>query len=306
MVTNLSPASAAFLVNVERVQQQIADATQQISSGKKVNVASDAPDEIDAILQLRSDIAHNSQIQSNLGLAKTDANAADSALTSATKLMDRAITLGSQGANFTLDATGRQSLAAEVQSLQDQMLATSRTTVQGRYIFSGDADNAPAYVSDPTAANGVDRLVTAPATQRVEDPSGGSFAVGKTAQDIFDSRNADDSLAPDNVFASLNSLRLALQNNDTAGITTAVQSLHQASDHLNTAQAFYGSVENRITDASNFADQYDVQLQTQLSQKQDADVAAEAMLMNQGNIQLQASFQMQGKMPHTTLFDFLA
>ena len=305
MVTTLSPASETFLANMERVQQQVADASAQVSSGRKVNVASDAPDEIDAILQLRANIAHNSQIKSNLALATADANAADSALTSATKLMDRAVTLGSQGATFTLDATGRQSIAAEVQSLQDQMLAISRTVVQGRYIFSGDADGSPAYAADPAAPNGVDRLLTSPATQRVEDPSGGSFAVGQTAQDIFDSRNADDSFATGNVFAALNSLQVALQNNDTAGITTAVGMLKQASDHLNTAQAFYGSVENRLTDASNFADQYDVQLQAELSQKQDADVASAAMLLNQGNIQLQAAFQMQAKMPHTSLFDFL-
>ena len=305
MVTTLSPASETFLANMERVQQQVADASAQVSSGRKVNVASDAPDEIDAILQLRANIAHNSQIKSNLALATADANAADSALTSATKLMDRAVTLGSQGATFTLDATGRQSIAAEVQSLQDQMLAISRTVVQGRYIFSGDAGGSPAYAADPAAPNGVDRLLTSPATQRVEDPSGGSFAVGQTAQDIFDSRNADDSFATGNVFAALNSLQVALQNNDTAGITTAVGMLKQASDHLNTAQAFYGSVENRLTDVSNFADQYDVQLQAELSQKQDADVASAAMLLNQGNIQLQAAFQMQAKMPHTSLFDFL-
>lgn len=305
MVTNLSPASQAFLVNIERVQQQVADATQQVSSGRRVNVASDAPDEVDAILQLRADIARNSQIKSNLGLAKADADAADAALTSASQLMDRAITLGSQGATFTLDASGRRSIAAEVQSLQDQMLAISRTTVQGRYIFSGDSDNSPAYASDPSAATGVDRLLTAPATQRVEDPSGGSFAVGKTAQDIFDHRNDDDSLASDNVFAALNNLRTALENNDTDGITAAVGALHDASDHLNASQAFYGSVQNRIADATNYADQYDVQLQTELSQKQDADVAQEAMLMSQGNIQLEAAFQMQAKMPHTSLFDFL-
>jgi flagellar hook-associated protein 3 FlgL len=305
MVTNLSPTSEVFLVNMERVQKQVADASQQVSSGRKVNVASDAPDEIDAILQLRSDVARNTQIRSNLGLAKADADAADSALTSATKLMDRAITLGTQGANFTLDANGRQSIAAEVQSLQDQMLAVSRTAVQGRYIFSGDADGTPAYASDPTAANGVARLLSVPATQRVEDPSGGSFAVGQTAQQIFDSRNPDDSLASDNVFGALNSLRVALQNNDTAGITTAIGAIHEASTHLNTAQAFYGSVENRIADATNFAEQYDTRLQTELSQKQDADVASAAMLMTEGNTQLQAAFQMQAKMPRTTLFDFL-
>ena len=50
----------------------------------------------------------------------------------------------------------------------------------------------------------------------------------------------------DNVFASLNSLRVGLLANDTAQITAASASVQQASDHLNTAQAFYGTVQNRI------------------------------------------------------------
>jgi flagellar hook-associated protein 3 FlgL len=306
MITNISPSSEIFLANMERVQRQISVAEQQASTGKKVNVASDAPDQIDAILQLRANMARNTQITSNLALATADANAADSALSSAAMLMDRAITLGAQGANATTDAGGRQSIAVEVQSLQAQMLAISHTTVQGRYIFSGDQDGGPAYGSDPTAANGVLRLSTAPATRRMEDPSGGSFAVGQTAQNIFDSRNTDDSLAPGNVFAALNSLLVALQNNDTAGITTAVGAVKQASGHLNDSQAFYGAVQNRIQDAANFASKYDVQLQTELSQKQDADITSAALLMNQGTIQLQAAFQMQAKIPRTTLFDFLA
>ena len=306
MMTNLNPSSEIFLANMERVQRQVAVAEQQASSGKKVNVASDAPDQIGAILQLRANLARNTQIKSNLGLATADANTADNALNSATKLMDRAVTLGAQGASSTLDASGRQNLALEVQSLQDQMLAISHTTVQGRYIFSGDQGSGPAYGSDPTAANGVLRLSTASATLRVEDPSGGSFVAGQTAQSIFDSRNTDDSLAPDNVFAALNSLRVALQNNNTGGITSAVGAMQQASGRLSGSQAFYGTVQNRIQDAANFASQYGVQLQAEMSQKEDADITSAALVMNQGAIQLQAAFQMQAKMPHTTLFDFLA
>src|ERR1700730_14812730 len=116
MVSNLNPASASFLINVGRAQHDVANAQQQISSGRKVSVASDAPDEIGAILQLRANRAHNSQITSNLVLAKDAADSADNALSSASKLMDRAITLGSQGANFTLDATKRQGIAGEIQA----------------------------------------------------------------------------------------------------------------------------------------------------------------------------------------------
>jgi flagellar hook-associated protein 3 FlgL len=305
MISNLNASSEAFIANMDRVQRSVENATRQTSSGKRVNVASDAPGEVDTILQLRTDGARNTQIQENLSVAKADADAADGALTAATKIMDRARVLAAQGASFTLDATGRQSLAGEAQSLLEQMVAISRTTVQGRYIFGGDQDSVPPYDVDLSAANGVSRLTNSPATRRVEDSAGGSFAVSKSASQIFDTRKADDSLASDNDFASLNSLRVGLLANDTAQITAASASIQTAAIRLNTAQAFYGTVQNRIEDATNYCSSYDVQLKTELSQKEDADITAAALAITQGTIQLQAAFQMQAKMPRTTLFDFM-
>jgi flagellar hook-associated protein 3 FlgL len=306
MITYLDPSSEAFVANMERVQRRVAEAGQQVSSGKRVMVASDAPDEIGPLLQLRATLVRNSQIQSNLGLAKTETDAADNALNSATKLMDRALVLANQGANFTQDALGREGIANEVEAILEQMLAVSRTMVQDRYVFSGDQGGSPAYSLDLTEPNGVTRLTTALATRRVEDPAGGSFVIGKTAQDIFDSRNPDDTLAPDNVFAALNSLRLALLNNDTDAIGAAIESVKTASAHLNASQAFYGAAQDHIQDATSFAASYDTQLRTELSQKEDADVVAAALELSQADMQLQAAFQMQARIPHTSLFDFLA
>ena len=314
MITVLSPSTEAFLANMARVQRSIDDASLQTSSGKRVNVASDAPSELDTILQLHTDETRNTQIQENLAVAKADADAADGALTSATQLMDRARVLAAQGATFTVDAAGRQSIAGEVQSLLEQMVAISRTTVQGRYIFGGDQDSNPPYAVDLTAASGVSSLTSSPATRQVENSAGGAFAVSQNAQEIFDTQNPDPvttddppitTPAADNVFAALNNLRLGLLANDTTQITAASASIQTASDHLNTAQAFYGIVQNRITDATNYSATYDVQIKTELSQKEDADITTAALTVTQGNTQLEAAFQMQAKMPRTTLFDFM-
>src|ERR1035438_7341421 len=169
--------------------------------------------------------------------------------------------LAAQGATFTVDAAGRQSIAGEVQSLLEQMVAISRTTVQGRYIFGGDQESDPPYDVDLTAASGVSRLTSSPATRQVENSAGGAFAVSQNAQQIFDTQNPDPvatddppitTPAADNVFAALNNLRLGLLANDTTQIAAANASIQTASDHLNTAQAFYGIVQNRITDATNY------------------------------------------------------
>lgn len=298
--------SQLFLANMDRIQQRLEQVTQEVTSGKKINQPSDAPDQIDSLLQLRADQQHNQQIQANLAVAQTGAQTADQALGSAIQLMDRALTLAAQGASDTTTTVGRQSLAQEVQSLQAQMVSFSQTTVQGRYIFSGDQGGSAAYQINPAGTNGVDQLNVVTATLMIEDPAGGAFAAGKTATEIFDQRNSDGSVATGNVFAALNNLQVALAADQPDQVALAVDALKSASDHLNSMQAFYGAVENRIQDAQAFSQQYDTQLQTQLSQKQDADITADALILTQTQTQMQAAFQTQASMPRKSLFEYLS
>jgi flagellar hook-associated protein 3 FlgL len=305
-MNNLNGASELFLSDVGRIQRRLADATRQLSSGRKVQSAADAPDQVGPILQLHSELQRNSQIKTNLAIAQTEADGADSAMASAIKLMDRARTLAAQGADSTLDNSSRTSIAQEIESIQEQVVSISATTVQGRYIFSGDDDARAPYAFDQTSNNSVTQITTAGSTRRVEDPAGGSFPVAMTAQAIFDARNDDGTSADDNVFASLDSLRQALLANDVDAVKAANGSVQKAEAHLNSAEAFYGTVQRRIETCQSYANSYDTQLQRQLSQKVDADAAAAAMEMTQANTQLQAAFQMRAKLPQTTLFDFLA
>jgi flagellar hook-associated protein 3 FlgL len=306
MISNLDPASELFLSNLTSIQRRLAEASRQVSSGKKIASASDAPDQVGTLLQLRAARQRNTQIQSNLVTAKADADAADGALAAAIKLIDRAQLVAVQGASFTQTSETLGSLAQEAQSLQEQMLAFSRTMVQGRYIFSGDSSDSPTYTLDLTSTNnGVVQLTNGGATTRVEDPSGGSFTAGKDAQEIFDTRNEDGTSAADNVFAALNNLRLVLLSNDPGIVAGTVQGLKEAAAHLNAMQGFYGGVQTRIRDAMDFANKYDFRLQAEIADKEDADVAAAAIALSNGRVQLEAALRMRASMPRSTLFDFL-
>jgi flagellar hook-associated protein 3 FlgL len=307
MISLLQGSSQLFITELGHVEQQEAQANQQVSSGLKIAVPSDDPDQIDSLLQLRSDVARNTQIQSNLTLAQTDAQAADNALSSSIQLMDRALTLATEGANATMDAAGRQGIAQEIQGIQQQMVANSNTTVQGRFIFSGDDDGIPAYTFDlsATTTNSVDRGSTAAATRQIEDPAGGSFPAALNAQQIFDDRNSDGTDANDNVFQALNNLANALLSGSSDAIGDTISSLQLASQHLNSMQAFYGEVETRVQDAQTFANSYATQLQTQISGKEDADIPTAVMVLTQAGVAQQAALQMEAKMPHSTLFDYL-
>ena len=66
----------------------------------------------------------------------------------------------------------------------------------------------------------------------------------------------DDTLASDNVFAAVNSLRVALANNDQPGISAAIASIKSAQDYLSQQLAFYGGVQNQITNALDVAQKF--------------------------------------------------
>jgi flagellar hook-associated protein 3 FlgL len=302
---NLAPAAATFLTDIAQIRNATNQAQQQISSGYKIQQASDAPDQISALLQLEANLQNNAQVTKNLGTVKTVTDTAESGLNSAIQLTESAMSAGSQGAGTSSTTAQRQTLAQQVQSILTQLVGITNLTVQGKFIFSGDAPSSSPYKLDLTSASGVGRLVTTTATQQIRDANGDSFAVGKTAQDIFDHRNPDDTTASDNLFVAVNSLRVALANDDTPGINTALASLHTAADYVNTQQAYYGSVQDRIASATTAAQSQNVSLKTGISGIRDADLTQAAIELSAGQTQQSAAYSAQAKQPKTSLFDYL-
>jgi flagellar hook-associated protein 3 FlgL len=306
MINAVDPQNALFLNGIERVQNTISQASNEVSSGLQITVASDSPDQIGNLLQLRANQLHNTQVIANLTLAQTNAQSADNALSSSVQLMDTATSLATEGATATSTATTRASLAQQVQSILQQMVANSQTSVQGVFIFSGDESQTAQYAWDPTQANPVVTQQTSASTQQIENPAGGTFQASQTAQQIFDDKDPiTGAPAADSVFNALNTLVTALNNNDTAGITNAIPLLQAASVHLNTSEAFYGNLEQQIQGANTYASNYNLQLETEISNIQDADIPSAASQLTEATTQLQAAMQMEGQLPHSSLFNFL-
>ncbi|HEY4361265.1 MAG TPA: hypothetical protein VGN17_09860 [Bryobacteraceae bacterium] len=305
MLNNLSSVGQQFLANLQVLQEQMAQTQAQVSSGVRISKPSDDPSAVGDVLQLESDLGRVNQVTGNLTQVQGQVNTAETALQSATQLLSQADTLGAQGANGSLTAAQRATLGDQVGQILNQLVSVSQTTFAGSYVFSGDQDTSPAYQLDLSNPNGVDRLITAPATRLIQDATGITFAASKTAQDIFDHRTPTDALAPDNVFAAVNSLRVALQNNDQPGITAALGSLKTAETYLGTQLAYYGGVQNQVASALDIANKFQLQDQASLSQEKDTNVAEAAVALTQEQTNLQAALQAQAAMPKTTLFSLL-
>ena len=305
MLSNLSPAAQRFLADLDRLQVKNSAAQQQLSSGFKVQSASDSPDEIGSLLQLESQRSSNVQTQTNLGRVQAEVTAADDSLSSAVQLIDKITQLTGQGLSYQT-AQDRAGIAQQIQNYQQQIVALTSTTVEGRYIFDGgDGAGAP-YQYNALATNGVTRLQSTPATRQVEDSSGTGFVYARSAQDIFDQRDSADVPTANNIFAAINQAVISLNANNTAAITASIDGLHTVATYLGTQQTFYGTVENHITTAVNTAQSLDVSLKTQISSIRDSDSVEASLAVNQTNIQEQAALAAESKLQTKTLFDYLA
>ena len=303
MVSFLNSSNQQFVTALDGIQSALTKTETEMSSGLAVSTASDAPDQVSSILQLHADIQQNKQIQQNLNTAKSDVTTADQNLSTASSILDQVQTMASQGLGLGTTAANRGTLASQVESLMQQMVSISNTQVAGRYIFSGDADQNPSYQYDANSPTGVDRLQVSNSTRQLQDGSGGSFSTSLTANQIFDARDSSDAPTSGNVFAAMNAVRVALLNNDPAGLQTAESSVQSASSYVSQQQGFYGTTENRITSSLTQAGNTSTSLQSDLSNRQDANETAVILQMQQYTTTLQAAIAAQAKMPTTTLFN---
>jgi flagellar hook-associated protein 3 FlgL len=300
MLPAVNGPSEQFLSDLDRIQSAMNTVQRQVSSGLRVGLASDDPSAVPSILKTQSEIAQNTQAQTNLNQVKTELLTGDSSLQQAVALVEKAITLASQAGGGTSNDTENAALAAQVQGIQQQLVNLSNTSVSGRYIFSGDSDQQAAYALDSTQPNGVQQLAPASSTLVITDTNGNTLWKPMTAQDIFDSQSGG------NVFAAVNSLLTALQNNDSSAAVGTMDSLKAADDRLNLQLGLIGIAETRVADATTAAAQSVTTEQQNLSGLRDADTAGDAIQLTQLNTQQQAALSARAKMSQYNLFDFLA
>jgi flagellar hook-associated protein 3 FlgL len=300
MINSLKPADEQFLASARAINDRLETAHRQIGTGRRVNSSSDDPDQVGTLLATRAELSRYTQVDSNLGRLKTEVDTGETALAAASKLMERASTLAAQGVSGIVSAETRMQLAGEIEALLHQAVSLSATTVEDRYVFSGNNDSVVPYTIDPSPPFVVSSYGGSAGTKRALNAQGGTFEVGRTAEEIFDHP------APEkNVFTSLRALRDGLLANDTTAIQEALALTKSAGQHVNTMHAAYGTAQNRIAAALDTGKFAITRLNAQISRIEDADLTAAILELNQSTIDQQAAFQARAKLPRGSLFDYL-
>src|SRR6202171_684097 len=100
-----------LLAALEQSQQQINTDLQQIASGRSINVPADNPAAAAVLIQNAGQTSEADQFLRSIGSVQGEMQNADSTLSSVITTLQRAISLGVQGANGTLNSADRAALA---------------------------------------------------------------------------------------------------------------------------------------------------------------------------------------------------
>lgn len=296
MAIRLNPDLVPGLLEaVAQSQQNMNTATQQLSTGKKVNQLSDNPVAVAQLVENHNQAGQDDQFLTNLSGLQAKFQVADSALSNVVSVLTRAISIGTEGANGTLSQADRTSIAAEVQGLMSQMLNLANTTYQGTYIFSGTAVTTQPFTQDPNTlavAYGGNSNTT-----DVQLSNGITINSGVPGDQLF--QNGGGS-----VFGALQDLYNSLTAG--AGMDTAVTEVQNALSTVSTQRVFYGNALNQITTSENFLSQDKVNLSSQENDLVGVDPATAASDLAEAQIAYQSQLAATGRvLSLPTLLSFL-
>jgi len=191
------------------------------------------------------------QFLRSISSVTSELQTADSALNSCVTTLQRAISLGIEGANGTLSQQDRDALASEVKGISDQVLGIANLSFNGHFLFAGTADSQQPYVLDPNAPGGV-AYQGNDFTNQIEVEQGHTVAMNLPGSKLFSAAGA-------NVFQALSDLSDALSSG--TAIDTATESVRTAFDQLTSSRVFYGSTVSQLDSDQIFLQSEKLQLQ---------------------------------------------
>ena len=261
-------------INAQRLlaanSERLAKSVERISSGVRINKASDDAAGLAVSEALRSDIRAMRQAMRNANDGISMINVTEGALNEQSSILIRLRELASQSSTGTVGSTERQTIQLEFNSLRNEVdRITQSTTFNGQGLIDG------ALASGVTSSNHV------------------VLQIG-----INSNSNSQINLNKEMNLSAITSTALSIQNLSLTSIDsalTALASLNTAISSVAQGRGKVGAVQNRLARTiSNISISVE-NLQAAESQIRDADIAEEIALLTRNQIMVQASTAMVGQ-----------
>lgn len=280
--------SASTLRGLQANLSRMQDLQAQLSSGKRISVASDDPSGTASAMTFRSQQAADEQYLRNIGQVSARLGVTDNTLTQLSDRLRGVRDLLVQAGNAALGADSRSALAAQASSLKSEIVDLYNTTYLDRPIFGGTVAGQQAI--DPTTGayigndQPVSTRISRDATVRV---------------DVKGTDAAADQIAPllDRIVADL-----------AAGTTIPAadfDDLDAVSSKVIQSLGDVGARSARIDATKANVDSERLDLTARISENEDVDLPATIMNLQSQQVGYQSALGASAKLLQTSLLDYL-
>lgn len=261
--------------NLASLASRHAKAAQEAQTGLRVNLPSDDPIAAAELARLSASQSQVAARRSTINSVRGDAELSESSLQSASDLLATAKELATQGANGSLGASERASLALQVKDLRDQLVSVANTQGSTGYLFGGSATSTKPF-SDTGVFNGNDEA-------HVVDIGNST----PTTVNASGSRAFTAAAGGRDVFADLDALYTALSTNDQAGVAATLDTLDASRAQITNAQASVGITLNKLDASESVLSAVDLMNEKRATDVGSVDAAKAYSTLTQLNNSLQ-------------------
>lgn len=266
---------------------------EQVASTKRLVRPSDDPADVRSAVKARDGLGEMEQFLRNITTAQRSVDASDTALASAGEAIQRARELAVRGANGTLSASDRQTMALEVEQLARQLVSHAGAKAGDQYLFSGFQTGSAPYVEAPPGSAAVSAYGGDAGVVVARIAPGTTMTLNVTADTVF--QPALDALAQ--MHAEL------VAGTPVSGGTIALLDTGQSA--LLAGRAQIGARANRLSEAQTTLEDNVLSARRLLSDLEDVDLAAAITELSQRMAVYQAALEVNAKIIQPSLLDHL-
>jgi flagellar hook-associated protein 3 FlgL len=288
------------LANLQRNLSAMSALQSQMSSGKRVNVASDDPAVAGDVLRLQGEQRALGRYERSIADGNSWLTTVDSALSATLAALREARDLVVQGGNGGLGQTSRDALATNLEGVRDTLLDQANTSYLGRQVFAGTSAQ-PAFTVGTDAAGNATYTFTGTADAVTRE-----VAPGRTVRVDADGA-AVYGVGDDSVFKLIDDIVATLRagGDPTSQDLGHLDALDARIDAVLTQVAGVGARHAQVLDAKEANADAKVANKTRLSSVQDVDLAETLLDLQTQEVAYKGALGAAAKVLQPTLLDFL-
>jgi flagellar hook-associated protein 3 FlgL len=283
------------LRSINTAAEQLAQAQHQVSSGRRMLVASDDPLSTQLAVGEHATLGNLDAYTRSASSAAARLAAADSVMTAIIDKITSAIVAGTSARGSEIDPDARAAVVQQIRGLRDSLAGDFNQKFNGSALFAGTATDQEAFTFSGGAWIYNGNADTA--QLQVEQ--------GRLVSVTFDGNAIARCADADNMFTVLDDLATAVESGDNNAIGVAIDGLERAFDRATQAQGRLGADERGVDEAVARLSVFRVSSETRRSNLEDANMAEAMTRLSQAETAYRAALGAVSSAERLSLLDYL-